>query len=262
MPQQQKISDLMLEQYVLGELPEPERSRVRAALEADGSVRSRLSEIEASNREILESYPAERVVPAIQERMRAERESPRVSRRFWSTLAVALPTAAALVFLFSFFLVRQNAVADQTRVKGTPTHLAVFRKTTQGAEELRTGTVAQAGDVLQIGYTGGGARYGVIFSVDGRGTVTWHYPVGYRGGSQGAPVLDSQGVVVLPSAYELDDAPGFERFFLVYSNDSFDVRAVAQAARDLAVRPVTADRQPLSLPSGFSQFSFLLKKKG
>ena len=258
----QTISDLMLEQYALGELSEAERSRVQAALEADASVRSRLSDIEASNREILESYPAERIVPVIQERLRSERQAPHASRRFWPTLAVALPTAAALVFLLSFFLVRQNAVADQTRVKGATTHLAVFRKTPRGAEELRAGTVAQSGDVLQIGYTAVGARYGVIFSVDGRGTVTWHLPAGYRGGSQDAPALDSQGVVVLPSAYELDDAPGFERFFLVYSNDPFDVRIAAQAARDLGARPVTADRQSLDLPSGFSQFSLVLKKKG
>ncbi len=44
----------------------------------------------------------------------------------------------------------------------------------------------------------GDARYGVIFSVDGRGTLTWHVPAGYGGGPLAAPPLDPKGPVVLP----------------------------------------------------------------
>ena len=88
--------------------------------------------------------------------------------------------------------------------------------------------------MLQLSYTAGEAKYGVIFSVDGRGSITWHMPAGYRGGSRSAPALDAQGQVVLPSAYELDDAPAFERFFLVYSSVPFDVGDVERAARALS----------------------------
>jgi len=97
--------------------------------------------------------------------------------------------------------------------------------------------------------------------VDGRGTVTWHLPAGYAGGPLSAPALEGQGDVVLPSAYELDDAPGFERFFLVSSAAPFDLAPVAQAARALAGRP-SAERGELSLPAGLGQSSLLVKKQG
>lgn len=116
--------------------------------------------------------------------------------------------------------------------------------------------------MLQLSYTAGDAKYGVIFSVDGRGSITWHLPAGYRGGSRAAPALDAQGQVVLPSAYELDDAPGFERFFLVYSSVPFDVSDVERAARTLLARLAGADKEGLGLRGGLGQYSVLLKKQG
>jgi len=98
--------------------------------------------------------------------------------------------------------------------------------------------------------------------VDGRGTITWHLPPGYAGGSRTAPALDRQGQVILPAAYELDDAPGFEKFFFVSASAPFDVAEVVRAAQALASRGGPADAGQLSLPPGLSQVSLLLKKKG
>jgi anti-sigma factor RsiW len=44
------ISDLRLEQFVLGELPEREALELRTALETDGGLRARLEEISAPMR--------------------------------------------------------------------------------------------------------------------------------------------------------------------------------------------------------------------
>ena len=71
----------------------------------------------------------------------------------------------------------------------------------------------------------------------------------------------TQGPVVLPSAYELDDAPGFERFFLVYSAKPFDVSEVDPVARALSLH-AAGERGVLSLPRGLGQFTLLLKKQG
>ncbi len=120
--------------------------------------------------------------------------------------------------------------------------------------------MARRGNVLQMSYAAGEAKYGAIFSIDGRGTLTWHVPAGYPGGSRAAPALDPRGNVVLPSAYELDDAPRFERFFLVYGAAPFEIADVAQAARALAARPSSADRDALVLPRGLGQYSFVLSK--
>ena len=251
------ISELLLEQYALGELaPEQERT-VREELEASAELRARLAAITDSSRQILSDYPPERVVPAIRERMRsagvADERTPRRAR----TLAWAVPVAAMAMILVSFFVIR-----DETRLKGLAPHLGVFLKTAAGAEEIRSGAAARQGDLLQLSYAAGGANYGVILSVDGRGAITWHLPAGYDGGSETAAPLSPQGQVVLPSAYELDDAPGFERFFLVYSTSPFAVRDVERAAQALARRLSTADREALGLPRGLGQFSLLVKKTG
>jgi hypothetical protein len=260
MPQKQTVSDLVLEQYSLGELSPDQQRMVNAELERDEALRQRLSAIAQSNREILADYPPERIVPAIMERFLEQ--SGRTARpRRTRTLAWALPAAAMVVLVLSLVVVRERVVPNETRLKGLTTHLNLFRKTpTGGAEELRSGASARRADVLQISYTAGEAKYGVILSVDGRGDVTWHVPAGYRGGSRAAPALDMQGQVVLPSAYELDDAPGFERFFLVYAAAPFEVGDVDRAARALAARPGAAEREVLGLPGGLGQYSLLLKK--
>ena len=118
------------------------------------------------------------------------------------------------------------------------------------------------GDVLQVSYAAGDAKYGVIFSIDGRGTLTWHVPAGYTGGSRAAAPLDTRGKVILPTAYELDDAPRFERFFLVYGAAPFEIADIERIVRALAAQPSTADRTTLSLPSGLGQYSFVLNKQG
>ncbi len=253
------VSDLMLEQYNLRELSPGRERFVREELERDEVLRSRLSAIQRSDEDIRASYPAERVVPQLRERLlREDAGGARRSRRL-PTLAWAVPVAAIALFLLVFPVVSRQS--DDTRLKGIAPHLLVFRKTTAGAEELRPGAVARRGDVLQLSYAAGDARYGVIFSVDGRGTLTWHVPSGYTGGARAAPPLDPKGPVVLPSAYELDDAPGFERFFLVYATKPFDVSDVEPVARALSQRRA-GDLGVLSLPRGLGQFSLLVKKQG
>jgi hypothetical protein len=256
------ISDLMLEQYNLGELPAAQRRIVQEELDRDEILRSRLAAIRSSDEEIRAAYPAERVVPLVRERARGSAGGRRPRRL--PTLAWAIPAAAAALILLSLPLLLRTP--DDTRLKGIAPHLLVFRKTTAGAEELRAGSVARRGDVLQLSYAAGDAKYGVIFSVDGRGTITWHVPVGYTGGTRSAPPLDPKGPVVLPSAYELDDAPGFERFFLVYASAPFDVSDVERVAHALAPRSggsgTAGGLGVLSLPRGLGQFSLLVKKQG
>jgi hypothetical protein len=262
MAQKQTISDLQLEQYALGELSGAQELRVREELGRDVSLRARLSAIEDSNKEILAAYPPEQIVAQIKEKLfRQGATAARAPRRV-NVLTWALPAAAMVAIFLSFFIVREGVVPDETRLKGMTPHLNVFRKTMRGAEELPAGVLARRGDVLQLAYSAGEAKFGVILSVDGRGTVTWHVPSGYSGGSLSAPSLDPKGQVVLPAAYELDDAPGFERFFFVYSSKPFDVASVDRAARALATRPSSADREPLGLGGGLGQYSLLVKKQG
>jgi hypothetical protein len=91
--------------------------------------------------------------------------------------------------------------------------------------------------------------------VDGRGTVTLHAPESGTGSVPLAPA----GTHALPGAYALDDAPGFERFFLVTAEAPFALEEVLAAARSLAGH-AEARTSPLPLPSRYMQASFTLEK--
>ncbi len=123
-----------------------------------------------------------------------------------------------------------------------------------GEELLTDGSTAVPGDLIQIKYLAAGAAYGVIFSIDGRGTVTLHYPQDERGDT----ALQPGPAVPLQRSYELDDAPGFERFLLVTSQAPIPVAEVLSIARMLGPDPV----RPLALPDGLTQRSVLLRKAG
>ncbi|NOK18212.1 ActD-like protein, partial [Corallococcus carmarthensis] len=146
-------------------------------------------------------------------------------------------------------------VLEPTRSKGLQPRLDVHRQVATRTERLTDGAPAQAGDVVQLSYTAAGHAHGVILSVDGRGTVTPHLPAL---GDTSVP-LERSGAHLLPRAYELDDAPGFERFFLITADAPFELEGVMAAARVLATSP-EARTAPLTLPAGLGQTSFLLEK--
>ncbi len=273
MRQKPVISDLLLEQLALGELPPRRARKIQEEIARDPSLRARYEEIARSDREILERYPPAEMARTIRDRLEASRpenegrngslsSSLEPAGRWALQLAIGLPAAAVLLLFISFFLFRDRLGTDQIRVKGIVPHVSAFLKIPGGARDLAPGTLVEKGDVIQLGYTAAEARYGVVFSVDGRGSITWHLPAGPGASARSSPALERQGQVMLPAAYELDDAPGFERFFFVYSEKPFDVAVAEKAARALTARLSTADHDDLVLPHGIMQSSFLLKKPG
>ena len=87
-----------------------------------------------------------------------------------------------------------------------------------------------------------------------RKKVTLHYPES----PNGSTALEPKGV--LPSAYELDDAPEFERFVLVTSKEPVQVERVLEAARILAGDRARARDAKLPLPGELAQTSLILRK--
>lgn len=111
---------------------------------------------------------------------------------------------------------------------------------------------------MQVSYVAAGNRFGVVVSVDGRGGVTLHHPASPRD----VPRVKARGETPLPYAFELDDAPGFERFFFVTGPGvSLDPTLVVEAAHALVLSGHGAARvEPLPLPAELGQTSFLLRK--
>ena len=260
------VSDWELEQYLLEELEGERRAFVEEQLRLDSEVKERLEALKVSNTELLETFPPRVAAASIRERFEKDRKKkPRQS----SGLIAALPVgAAALLAVFVVFsgdfigngphsdeVFQQNGETIYT--KGLQPHLTLYRKTSDAnSVKLEKNQVVSEGDVLQLGYVAAGARFGVVFSVDGRGVVTLHFPRE----AQDSLALKTDGETLLPFSYELDDAPLFERFFLVTDKEPFDPISVMNSARKQAKDLDASRTQPLDLPEGMVQMSFLLRK--
>lgn len=273
--------DWLIERLALGELDAASAEDVRNRLRARGiDPEAALAELARSNREILDRLRPERVgasIRAREERAVATAEG-RSGVRLWgppTLLAGAALGAVLLVFGGRLSLpgaedatstgssgdVAGDSERETTRIKGLqPAALAIYRRVADGHERLRDGSAVARGDLLQLAYVTGGAGYGVIVSLDGAGNVTLHHPAARAGAdAERAAPLESGGEIRLPSAYELDDAPRFERFFLVKAETAFSVAAVLDAARALAKRSDAAEAS-LPLPETFFQTAVLVRK--
>jgi len=267
--------DLVLERYRLGELPAAEAEVLERRLKAEPDLAARLEALDRSDEEIRRRYPPAWLAAQIEGRRKPAARSIAGPARQWLVrrwpVPAAIAAAAALTLVVAPRLVSPPslepaggarpapsapAVDSGDRIKGLQPSLVLFRKTDSGSETLADGAVARPGDVVRLGYRAAGRTHGVILSVDGRGLVTVHLPAS---GSEAAP-LRSGETVLLDRAYELDDAPRFERFFLVTADQAFDVKPVVEAARRRAAS--TTARGGLALPAPLEQTSFLLRKGG
>jgi hypothetical protein len=257
------VLDIDIERYVLGELPEDRAKALEQILDLDAETRARVEAIKADNRAILEAYPPHLMavqIGARAEEATAKRAAARRRVMIPAISAVIATTAAVLVVVIlpygppSESMNSGHDVLEVTRIKGpTEPTLYVFRQGEKGEVALNEETAVSAGDVIQLKYAAKGQKYGIIFSVDGRGAVTLHYPA-----SKGESAkIEPRGVHALQYSYELDDAPRFERFFFVTAEKPFDVSDVLEKGEALGASPAGK----LALSSDLSVTDFLLKKK-
>lgn len=257
------VPDWKLERYRLGELGAEQAEQVSRALAGDAPTRDRLARLRADDERILAAHPARVVAAQVRTRLeRASRPGATRARVAWArTLAPLLSAAAVAAGLSALLPARPDRFGPiETRTKGLDPSLLVFRQGAAGAEPLGGAAVAHGDEVVQLAYQAAGRRYGVVVSIDGRGRVTRHLP---RTGEQAAPLL-AGAPVPLSEAYRLDDAPGFERFFLVTSDAPFSVELVVRAAERLYGGDADPARTGtrLELPAGLGQFRFELRKEG
>jgi hypothetical protein len=260
----ERVPDLLVEKLVLGELSEAEEKAVRERLGAEAE--ERIAAVKRSNEEILELHPPGEMAAAVQKKLEARGEEKKSSGG-WIFAVPTLAAAAAVVFVVFADPGTDDSVIEVTTGISTPdddggevivlkgdARLSITRRRGTEDRKVRDGDSVQAGDVLQVSYDSGGAPQGVIVSLDGRGVVTLHHPKA----EGSAPALSKGGSTPLGHSYELDDAPGFERFFFV-TGDDVDVAAVQAAVEKLGTS-VGAAGGELDLPQDWSQVSVLLKK--
>jgi len=269
----QHIPDFVLEQYILKELPEKSILEIEELLKQNIDLQKRLKKIETSNAEILRKYPEEVVTSEIKIKYNNEKshnrsfflkiftdKSKTTRRLMFPSLVLA---AAAMAFLFilpgikqSSNIITMNDMPDTQRSKGSSA-IYLYRKSGNKVEILQNGSSARKGDLLQIAYISDKDVYGIILSIDSRGTVTLHYPL-----QNAAPAkLVTGKKMLLGNSYELDDAPDFERFFLITANSKLDVKRILNAAEDLARDRKKVLNEKINLDGSINQISVMVRKE-
>jgi hypothetical protein len=186
---------------------------------SDADLAKRLDGMKRDDFAFHAEHPAERVLPQIRKRANVGN-----LRRVWAWAAAA----AVLAVIVPLGLMQ---TPDAIRTKGTSSVPALLVYSSSAPESaLKSGSVASAGDTVQLAYTPGRNRYGVIVSIDGRGGVTLHQPETADDASRLAPGERT----VLPTAYRLDDAPRFELFIFVASRSPVGSEAVLRKIRTLS----------------------------
>ena len=144
---------------------------------------------------------------------------------------------------------------ESTRIKGA-SYIQIYKNVANETLLLSDGSFVKENDLLQISYTALGKEYGTIFSIDGNGAVTLHFPQSEYDSAQ----LEKNGETALSWSYRLDNAPEYEKFYFVTSAIDFSVENVLSYAHTLAESSKNTQLNHLDLPAGYDQYTITLKK--
>ena len=222
-------SVLELERIAAGEL--------HSGLEADAVVA--VEALRSADRRVLSAQPRLPTRPV------AGRGGGVWSPRAGAVLALSAALAAVVMLAMPSF-------DDGLRIKRGDLGLLVYHRTPSGSEILADGVELGQGEEIQLACVTATKREVVILSVDGRGTVTRHFPLDSDRSGQ----LEPGKPALLPYAYRLDDAPDFELLVAFASERPFAVSAAEDMAKALS-RGEGAD----AVKRGFSAAEFHIIKK-
>ena len=237
------IPDWKLERYLTGDLPESEMREIRELEQKDEVFANRVKLMREDNAAILRKMPFERLsekLDAMPERSNSAGNMVPVNFRLVKfAAAAAFVLAVVSVALFSQREIASQdiggqlasdgsaesamavAMADEdngTRIKGMDARMEVWKKTGDSAVQMQNLDAASEGDEIQLRYSVPEKCYGLLFSMDGNGVITMH-----MGDNNRAIALEPGKMTTLPFAYKLDNAPKFEKFFLLTSKADFAV---------------------------------------
>jgi len=247
-----RISSFLLERYHIGEVTAKEKKYVEDILAKDKQSALALAKLDSDDNDFKRRFPLEKFFPAEQkesinsslQRMNIPRFKFSRLRKtpalVWSICAAALVVVIALPLII---LKNPRPVTFDDRIKGASTEnssieLSVYIKEKSSGEGVKLTNQANVkeGNTVQLAYqVSGGAsaeKYGVIFSIDGRSSVTMHFPYA----PWQSTLLVSGKPVPLDEAYTLDDAPNYEIFFFVTGEKPLDVGKIMDTAKQLAQR--------------------------
>ena len=233
------IPDWKLEKYLTGDLPAEEMREIRKMEEVDEIFANRVKMLREDNAAILKRLPFEKLSAKIA-RMPGRANAGAGNTVRVNFKLVKLAAAAALVLaVVTVALFSQRSLSEQNtqlmevamvdasgagddgvRIKGMDARMEVWKKTGDSAVQMENLGEAREGDEIQLRYAVAEKCFGLLFSMDGNGTITMH-----MGRDNRAVELEPGKMTTLPFAYKLDNAPKFEKFFFLTSKDEFELNA-------------------------------------
>lgn len=239
------IPDWKLEKYLTGDLPAEEMREIRDMEATDEIFAGRVKMMREDNAAILKKLPFEKLsekMDAMSARAGASKNGAGNVVNFRLVkfaAAAALVLAVVSVALFSqreltapavegngaqvmdvaMVTEVENSMGD-TRIKGLDARMEVWKKIGDSAVQMSNLDEAREGDEIQLRYSVPEKCFGLLFSMDGNGTLTMHMAEGNK-----AIALEPGKMTTLPFAYKLDNAPKFEKFFFLTSRDAFELNA-------------------------------------
>ena len=233
------IPDWKLERYLTGDLPAEEMREIRDMEATDEVFAGRVKLLREDNAAILKKLPFEKLsekISAMPGRSNGAGNTVRVNFTLVKfAAAAALVLAVVTVALFSQRDITvpaqsangtmdvamvtdvENAMGD-TRIKGLDARMEVWKKIGDSAVQMSNLDEAREGDEIQLRYSVPEKCFGLLFSMDGNGTLTMHMAEGNK-----AIAPEPGKMTTLPFAYKLDNAPKFEKFFFLTSRDNFEL---------------------------------------
>ena len=208
-------------------------------------VEDSLKKLRESNQEILDKYSPEQMRVKVMEKLanknyKGNNQTVQSKAKYSPDFARCIKYAVAAVILCAIMIpmtLREKSISlatnpdavETVRVKGNANtknfeninpKINLYRQDGDKITSLKNGAFAKSGDVIQITYNAGNKNYGVIFSVDGNGNITRHFP---EDSWQAEPLLHNYNETPLDFSYELDNAPDFECFVMVTSKEQFNL---------------------------------------
>lgn len=234
----EQVPEQILEEYAVDELMPAQKQAVLKQLHMAPDGKNRLSEIEKSNSDILQQYPSHLITAQICDRSGLIDQPPSSFLPYFKLALMGAVATIVIAGVFLFAALREAPIDRSTvnpknnpgtyyGVKGEP-QLIVHRKTGDATIKMSPNDTAKKGDLLQIMYNAGGLGYGVIFSYDGAGALTLHYPTSPTASN----AMEKGGFQSVAHSYELDDAPQFETFVFVGANKPLHTADIIETVRE------------------------------
>ena len=239
------VSALMLDALALDALRAEDRARVEAHVASCVACRREHDTAAAWRAEFARSV-LPRTLPLV--RAHAGQGARPARRTVWLAAAVAAGVVLALV-------VRSRQEPDLA-IKGGPAWQVVGHRDAR-TFVVRDGEPLAAGDGLRFVIMPDRAAYLLIASIDGAGVASIYFPYG---GARSERVDGAR--VELPGSIVLDDAPGPERLFAIFSDEPIDAAPIAAQLRDLGAQGPEAIRETSRLDVAVrAQLSLVFEKE-